>query len=173
MRDQREMAYWFASPLDDSIQGVLRMPTYTVTAPDGRLSSQQRQRIAAEITRIHHEITGAPTYFAQVIFVDVKPGNYFVGGIALASDQLFVHGQIRAGRSAENKQRLIVQILDAAADAAAMPKSHVWVYITELPAAQMAEFGHVLPEPGEETAWTAALPAAERERMQSIGRQAT
>jgi phenylpyruvate tautomerase PptA (4-oxalocrotonate tautomerase family) len=146
------------------------MPTYTVTAPDGRLSGEQKNRIAADITRIHHEVTAAPAFFAQVIFVDVKPGNYFVGGTALNSDQLFVHGQIRAGRNADDKHRLLVRILEATAIAAAMPNSHVWVYIAELPAAQMAEFGHVLPEPGQEAAWTAALPAAERERMQNIGR---
>lgn len=146
------------------------MPTYTVSAPDGRLSREQRQHIAASITRIHHEVTGAPTYFAQVIFVDVKPGSYFVGGAALTEDQVFVHGQIRAGRSPDDKRRLLTQIVDATAVAAAMPKSHVWTYLVDLPAAQMAEFGHILPEPGDEPAWTAALPDDERERMQNIGR---
>lgn len=146
------------------------MPTYTVTAPDGRLSNEQRQRIAAAITRIHHEVTRAPTYFAQVVFIDVKPGNYFVGGTALMGDQVFVHGQIRAGRTADDKRRLLLRILEATAEAAAMPKSHVWIYVVDLPAAQMAEFGHILPEPGDESAWTAALPDDERERMQNIGR---
>lgn len=146
------------------------MPTYTVNAPDGRLSSEQKNRIAAEITRIHHEVTGAPSFFAQVIFVDVKGGNYFVGGVALSSDQIFVHGQIRAGRSADDKHRLLLRILPAVAVAASMPNSHVWMYLVDLPAAQMAEFGQILPEPGGEAAWTAALPADERERMQSIGR---
>jgi phenylpyruvate tautomerase PptA (4-oxalocrotonate tautomerase family) len=146
------------------------MPTYTVTAPKGRLSNEQKARIAAAITRTHNEVTGAPTFFAQVIFNEVEAGNYFVGGVALNVDQLFIHGQIRAGRTADDKHRLLVRMIEAGADAAAMPKSHVWVYLVDLPAAQMAEFGHVLPEPGGEAAWTAALPADERERMQSIGR---
>jgi hypothetical protein len=34
----------------------------------------------------------------------------------------------------------------------------------------MIEFGHLLPEPGDEAAWTAALPTADREFVQSIGR---
>ena len=46
----------------------------------------------------------------------------------------------------------------------------VWVYVGELPARQMIEFGHLLPEAGDEPAWTAALPAADREFMQSIGK---
>jgi hypothetical protein len=45
----------------------------------------------------------------------------------------------------------------------------VWVYVGELPARQMIEFGHLLPEAGDEPVWTAALPAADREFMQSIG----
>jgi phenylpyruvate tautomerase PptA (4-oxalocrotonate tautomerase family) len=146
------------------------MPTYTVTAPQGRLSGDQKSRIAAAITRIHHEVTGAPTYFAQVIFVDVPAGNYFVGGAPLAEDQVFVHGQIRGGRTAENKKQLLLQILEAVAAAAQMPKGHVWVYILDLLPAQMAEFGHILPEPGEEAAWTAALPEADRERFAKIVR---
>ena len=35
----------------------------------------------------------------------------------------------------------------------------------------MVEFGHVLPEPGDEAAWTAALPQYDRRRemMEAIG----
>jgi hypothetical protein len=44
-----------------------------------------------------------------------------------------------------------------------------WIYIVDLQARQMVEFGHVLPEPGDEPAWTAALPQSDREMMQAIG----
>ena len=40
------------------------MPTYTVTTPEGCLDDDKRARIAREITRVHHETTGAPAYFA-------------------------------------------------------------------------------------------------------------
>jgi phenylpyruvate tautomerase PptA (4-oxalocrotonate tautomerase family) len=53
------------------------MPAYTVTAPVGQLSSIQKQRLAMEITRVHCDVTGAPSYFVQVIFNDVPEGNYF------------------------------------------------------------------------------------------------
>jgi hypothetical protein len=33
----------------------------------------------------------------------------------------------------------------------------------------MAEFGQVLPEPGGEEAWMAALPQAEQDRMRMMG----
>lgn len=146
------------------------MPTYTVTAPEGRLSAAQKASIAAEITRIHHTVTGAPGYFAQVLFTDVRSGNYFVGGKPLNDDQIFVHGQIRGGRTDADKRRLLTELLDAVAQAAQAPKTAIWVYLVDLPARQMAEFGHILPEPGEEAAWSASLPAADRERMERTGR---
>ncbi|ADU66880.1 4-oxalocrotonate tautomerase [Desulfurispirillum indicum S5] len=148
------------------------MPTYTVTAPSGRLNAEQKQNLATAITRAHHDITGAPTYFAQVIFVEVQPGNYFVGGAPLAHDQIFIHGQIRAGRSEEDKRKLIEKILLVCSPAAAAPASALWVYLVDLPAAQMAEFGHILPEPGQEAQWSASLPAADRQRMEAVGKTA-
>jgi len=49
------------------------MPTYVCTAREGQLSPDQKSRIAAAVTRIHSEVTGAPKFFAQVIFEEVKP----------------------------------------------------------------------------------------------------
>lgn len=146
------------------------MPTYTVTAPEGRLTPAHKQAVARAITHVHNTVTGAPTYFAQVIFVDVKPGNYFIGGAPLAADQVFVHGQIRAGRTAHDKDQLMRGLLQAVGEAAEAPGHAVWVYILDLVPRQMAEFGHVLPEPGGEAAWTAALPAQDRQRMEKIGK---
>src|SRR5215470_10546724 len=85
------------------------MPTYTVTCVEGTLDAAKRAKIASEITRIHSETTGAPTYFAQVIFTEVAPDRYFVGGGPLKGHQVFVNGQIRGGRSAERKDALIAQ----------------------------------------------------------------
>ncbi len=149
------------------------MPTYYCTSIEGRLSSHQKSKIASDITRIHSEVTGAPPYYAQVIFDEVKPGNYFMGGAPLKHDQIFVYGHIRGGRAAVDKTRMM-KLMATAVGAAAGVKSHcgVWVYVGELPARQMIEFGHVLPEAGDEPLWTAALPSADREFMQSVGQAA-
>ncbi len=45
----------------------------------------------------------------------------------------------------------------------------MWVYLVDLPASDMIEYGHILPEPGGENAWMEGLPEADRERMRSIG----
>jgi phenylpyruvate tautomerase PptA (4-oxalocrotonate tautomerase family) len=147
------------------------MPTYFCTTLEGRLTAEQKGRIAGEITRVHCEVTGAPGFFAQVIFQEVKPGNYFVGGAPLRHDQLFVYGLVRSGRAAVDKSRMIALMSKAVGDVANVENSRsVWVYVGELPPRQMIEFGHLLPEAGDETAWTAALSAADREFMQSIGK---
>jgi hypothetical protein len=33
----------------------------------------------------------------------------------------------------------------------------------------MVEYGHVLPEPGDEATWMAGLPEADRARMLAVG----
>ena len=58
----------------------------------------------------------------------------------------------------------------AIADLSGLPKRSVWVYVSEIPARQMAEYGHILPEPGGEQAWLDRLPAEDRAYMQSVGK---
>lgn len=148
------------------------MPTYYCTSAEGRLSAEQKGRIAGEITRIHAEVTGAPSYFAQVIFSEVARGNWFMGGVPVAHDHIFVYGHIRSGRAAVDKTRMIKLMAEAVAEAADVDsKRAVWVYLNELQPRQMIEFGHVLPEPGDEPAWTEGLPDEDRTFMQSIGRR--
>ncbi len=146
------------------------MPTYTVLAPAGQLSNEQKNTIAREVTRTHNEVTGAQTFLAQVVFVDVAAGNWFLGGAPLDSSQIYVYGYIRAGRSGETKRKLILGLRDALAAGAAVPGSSVWSYILELPPAQMVEYGHVLPEPGMEASWLAELPVEDRTLMDSVRR---
>ena len=148
------------------------MPTYTCTSAEGRLSAEQKSRIASEITRIHAEVTGAPSYFAQMIFSEVASGDWFMRGVPLAHDHIFVYGHIRSGRAAVDKTRMIRLMADAIRAAANVDSTRaVWVYLNELQPRQMIEFGHVLPEPGDEPAWTEALSDADRSFMQAIGKR--
>lgn len=49
------------------------MPSYRCTTVRGRLSPPQRAELAGEITRVHHDVTGAPTYFARLAFDEAEP----------------------------------------------------------------------------------------------------
>lgn len=146
------------------------MPTYMCTSAAGLLDSTRKAAVARAVTAAHAEITGAPPYFAQVVFQEVAAGDHFMGGAPLSHEHLFVYGRIRAGRSAQDRNALVARLVKDVAAAAKLPAFSVWVYLLELPARAMAEFGHVLPEPGDEPAWAAALPEADRARMQKIGR---
>ena len=144
------------------------MPTYVVTTSAGRLSSQQKSDLAASITRIHCSATGAPAYFAQVLFNDVPEGNYFIAGKPLVGDIVFVHGEIRAGRNLDTKQRIILDILEDTARIAQMEKSNIQIYIADLPAKQIAEWGKILPNPDEEAEWFASIPDHIKQKMRDL-----
>ena len=145
------------------------MPTYICAAASDSLSADQKSRIAKAITRAHAEVTGAPAYFAQVIFNSVDAQGWYMGGAPLRHGHIFIHGHIRDGRSAREKSTLMRCIADEVAEICALPPRGVWVYLSEIPARQMIEFGHFLPQAGDEDAWSASLPQADREWMQDIG----
>jgi phenylpyruvate tautomerase PptA (4-oxalocrotonate tautomerase family) len=145
------------------------MPSYIVTCEEGRLTGSQKSQIAEAVTRAHGDSTGAPYYFARITFNEVKPGNYFLGGTQLDCDQIFVHGTIREGRPTDMKDALMARLTADVAIASKMKPNCVWVYLSELPPNQMVEFGRVLPLHGKEVEWSAALPEAEKARLEKIG----
>ena len=144
------------------------MPTYSCISANALLNAAQKKAIAVAITKAHAEVTGAPPYFAQVVFSQINEGDHFVGGNALRHDHVFVYGSIRAGRSAADRETLMKRLVNDVAAAAGVQTFSVWVYLTELPPAAMAEFGHILPQPGGEAAWAESLPVEERTRMQAL-----
>jgi phenylpyruvate tautomerase PptA (4-oxalocrotonate tautomerase family) len=145
------------------------MPTYTVMSANLTLTARQEADIAAAITRAHHESTGAPAYFAQVIFNEIAGGKHYIGGKAYRTPHLFVQGLIRAGRTAEAKAALIKTIAADVHAIAGVASEDIWVYIQEIPATQMIEFGRVLPEPGAEEAWRAAMSAQKLAQLRGAG----
>jgi len=149
------------------------MPTYVCTVSGSSLSAAKKREIAAEITRVHSGLTGAPRSFAQVFFLQAAAGDHFIGGSFSKQEQAFIRGEIRAGRSAEVKRNLVGDLVRGFSRISGIPQAGVWVYLNELAAGQMAEYGRVLPEPGGEVEWMASLPAEVRERMGGLGRRSS
>ena len=144
------------------------MPTYACSIAAGRLTSAQKVEIVQSITAIHHEETGAPRYLVQVIFYDIVPGNHYIGGQLAPAGQIWIRGDIRDGRTEKQKSRMISRILQEVSKTSEIAEDEVWVYLSDIPAHNIAEFGRVLPPPGGEDAWFATLPAALRERLGSV-----
>ena len=126
------------------------MPTYACSAAAGRLTPAQKLEIVQSITAIHHEETGAPRYFVQVIFYDIAYANHYIAGQLAPAGQMWIRGDIRDGRSEEQKSRMLSRILQEVSRIGEIAEEEVWVYLSDIPAQNMAEYGRVLPVPGAE-----------------------
>ena len=144
------------------------MPTYTVTNSNFNLTSQQQKKIAEGITKVHNVVTGANTYFAQVIFNKTRKNNHFMGGKKLQEPSMFLLGQIRAGRTKEIKDKLISELKDILIKKSRLDETQVWVYIIDLPPSQMIEYGAVLPESGKENEWFSNLSPKLRKKLSAL-----
>ena len=138
------------------------MPTYTVTVANLSLSPQQKSQIAEAITAAHNAQTGAPRFFAQVLFSAANEGEHFVGGRVNTAPQVYVHGLVREGRSTEIKQALMSQMLEGIAQIVEITAEEIWIYLQDIPATQMIEFGRFLPAPGDEAEWEKGMSPEKR-----------
>lgn len=143
------------------------MPTYVCWTRAGQLSPDQRRRIAKSITEIHHEVGRAPRYFVQVIFNELQPHSHFVAGEEAEPSHIWIRADIRSGRTQEQKSQLMTRIADDVCAIAGAPRENIWVYISDIPGTSVMEFGHILPPPGEETAWFARLPPDLQDKLRS------
>ena len=144
------------------------MPTYTVTNSNFNLSSKQQESLAEGITKVHNLVTGANTYFAQVIFNKTKKNNLFMGGKKVKEPSIFLLGQIRAGRPKKIKDKLISDLKDVLVKKSKLDETQVWVYIVDLPPSQMIEYGSVLPKSGKERQWFTSLSTKLKKKLSSI-----
>ena len=144
-------------------RGIKCQPTLALLP--GRLTPAQKLEIVQSITAIHHEETGAPRYFVQVIFYDMAHANHYIAGQLAPAGQMWIRGDIRDGRSEEQKSRMLSRILQEVGRIGNIAEEEVWIYLSDIPAQNMAEYGRVLPVPGAENAWFATLPATLRERL--------
>ena len=145
------------------------MPTYTVTNSNFTLTSKQQNNLAEGITKVHNVVTGANTYFAQVIFNKTKKNNHFMGGKKVKEPSIFLLGQIRAGRPKKTKDKLISDLRDIIVKNSKLDETQVWVYIVDLPPSQMIEYGEVLPESGKEKVWFSKLSKKLKKKLSKIG----
>ena len=145
------------------------MPTYTVTNSNFNLTAKQQKDLAQGITKVHNVVTGANTYFAQVIFNKTKKNNHFMGGKKVKEPSIFLLGQIRAGRPKKIKDKLISNLRDIVIKNSKLNETQVWVYVIDLPPSQMIEYGEVLPESGKDKEWFYKLSKKLKKKLSKIG----
>jgi phenylpyruvate tautomerase PptA (4-oxalocrotonate tautomerase family) len=145
-----------------------QMPTYVCSVLENSVDDSQKGTIAEAIARIHSEVTGAPIFFCQTVIEEKKPTDRFLGPTR-ASSQIWIRGDIRAGRTETQRTQMMLRMMEEVSRIATVRKEEIWVYICNLTPTDMVEYGHVLPKPGEETAWFDALPKSLQDHMRKLG----
>ncbi|HEY0219355.1 MAG TPA: tautomerase family protein [Afipia sp.] len=138
------------------------MPTYAFSTAK-ELTAEQRARLVASVTSIHQVEATAPRYFVQVVFYKVEA--MFIGGEAASADHIWVRADIRSGRTRDQKAKILQRIMQETSEILDISEESVWVYVSDIPAQGVLEFGNVLPEPGGEEQWLATLPRALRDKL--------
>jgi phenylpyruvate tautomerase PptA (4-oxalocrotonate tautomerase family) len=116
--------------------------------PTGGATLRHRAEVAAAVTKVHTEVTGAPAAYVHCSFVEVAPGSVFVAGQPVEGPRMV--GIIRAGRSVEVRARLIHGIADAWCAVTGDAKQDLAIFIQEVPGANVMEDGVILPEAADE-----------------------
>ena len=93
-------------------------------------------------------ITGSASSPSQAA-VDTAPGSCSTSLIT------GITGQIRAGRTLEQKQKLIKQICSSWSEITGQPQKQVVAGLTEIDSDVTMEYGLILPHPGGEPEWFA------------------
>ena len=144
------------------------MPTYTVKYSNFNLSQKQKNSLAREISNTHRKFTGANTFFAQVIFQKNDKKSHFMGGKLVKNKEIFLNGQIRAGRTSKVKKQLILGLKKILIKKTSLRSDFIWVYLEDLLPEQMIEYGEVLPKSGQENKWFNSLSPSLRKRLKKM-----
>ncbi len=144
------------------------MPTYTVKYSNINLSQKQKKSIAKDITNSHSKFTGANTFFAQVIFQKNEKDAHFMGGKLVKTKEIFLNGQIRAGRTSRVKKKLILDLKKILIKNTKLQSNFVWVYLEDLLPDQMIEYGEVLPKSGQEKKWFNSLSSSLKKKLKKM-----
>lgn len=127
------------------------MPFYRVfSEPQLFAGDDARRAYANDVTRIHCAVTGAPPDFVHVHFADPDADR-------LGDVRARVHGSIRAGRTDAQKADLAEQLGAALATRTGIDVAAVAVTTSDTEASWTMEGGRLLPEPGDEDDWKAAV----------------
>ena len=139
------------------------MPFYHVITPQELLDDTQRGEIAAEITRIHTTLTGAPAIFVNVFFQDAPAGRRYTAGKPSATS--IILGHIRDGRPIEVRHEMLTEISAMWVRITGCPDSELLVGLQENDATNVMELVLILPKAGQEAAWQ----TEHRDKLSALG----
>ena len=125
------------------------MPLYICNSARGAIKDSAKPKIAADITRIHCDVTGAPPQFVHAFFVEEAPNQ------PLGDKSASLFGSIRAGRTDAQKARIISEMRASVEAHTGIALDNIGMTTVDVPASWVLEGGEIMPEPGEEAEWLA------------------
>ena len=125
------------------------MPFYRFTVPSGGATLAHKQEVAAAVTKVHSEVTGAPGHYVHCSFTEVAPDSIFVAGEPDAGARMV--GLVREGRSNGVKAKLLHGIADAWSEITGDRKEDLAIFLHEVPGANVLEDDEILPEAADDT----------------------
>ena len=91
-----------------------------------------------------------------------------MGGKVIRTKEIFLNGQIRAGRTSKLKKQLILGLKKILIKNTKLRSDFIWVYLEDLLPEQMIEYGEVLPKSGQEKKWFNSLSPSLRKRLKKM-----
>ena len=64
---------------------------------------------------------------------------------------------------------MMLQMMKDVAKIVGLSEGAIWIYLNNLEPTDMVEYGHVLPEPGEEQQWFNGLPESLKNYLVKLG----
>jgi len=125
------------------------MPLYVCNSKKGAIPEEAKAKIAADITRIHCDVTGAPPTFVHAFFFEDSDAP------PLGEHTAFLFGSIRSGRTDAQKQQICAEMTASISEHSGIDAQRIAAMTTDTPAKWVMEGGDLLPEPGEEAEWLA------------------
>jgi phenylpyruvate tautomerase PptA (4-oxalocrotonate tautomerase family) len=119
------------------------MPIYQFTVTEDSVSARKKAQIAEAITATHCAVTGAPSNYVSVVFIDVPKSNLFLAGKSVSGTRMV--GTIRR-RSEALKRELLTKLAQAWSEATGEPVTEVVMFLVEVPGFQVFEGGELLRE---------------------------
>lgn len=131
------------------------MPLYSLTSPK-KLSSSVKQKLVDLFTDAHCSIMVAPEQFVHVVFFEGIP--------LLKNKRLYIHANVRLGRSQEQIDKVCEAFTKGCAEILEAKEDDIHINLMEIDGKWAMEGGFVMPSPGEEDAWMEKVTQALAER---------
>ncbi|MEL6675063.1 MAG: hypothetical protein AAFR61_22840 [Bacteroidota bacterium] len=131
------------------------MPLYSLTSPK-HLSSGTKQQLVDLFTDAHCSIMVAPEQFVHVVFFEGIP--------ILENKSLYIHANVRLGRSQSQIDRVCDAFKTGCARILQVSEAQIHINLMEIDGKWAMEGGFVMPSPGEEDAWMEQVTKALADR---------